>query len=446
MSSDARQLAFQALRAVQRGGYADVVLDRLLRQADLQPADRRLATELVYGSVRQQRTLDALVDQLGTKRLDQQPPDLRFLMHLGLYQLRYLSQVPAAAAVNTTVEIAKHNRLGRLAAVVNGMLRQYLRLAAQGDPLQLPADPLERLAVQYSYPTWILEVWRQQLDDAGVEQLCQALNQPPPLDLRVNLLRSTPEAVQTALAQAGIVAEPVPGVPQALRLQGSPGTISELPGFKEGWWTVQDSSAQLVSQVLDPRPGETVIDACAAPGGKTTHLAELMGDRGTIWACDRYPSRLRKVTQNLQRLGLQSVRLQAGDSRDLSQFRQQADRVLVDAPCSGLGTLNRHADARWRQTPDTARELAALQQEILAEAATWVKPQGHLVYATCTLNPLENESVVTAFLQAYPEWAIAPLPEGLPGAIAPEGWLKLWPHLHRMDGFFIAALRRQTAL
>ena len=333
MSSDARQLAFQALRAVQRGGYADVVLDRLLRQADLQPADRRLATELVYGSVRQQRTLDALVDQLGTKRLDQQPPDLRFLMHLGLYQLRYLSQIPASAAVNTTVEIAKHNRLGRLAGVVNGMLRQYLRLAAQGDPLQLPADPLERLAVQYSYPTWILEVWQQQLDDAGVEPLCQALNQPPPLDLRVNLLRSTPDAAQAALAQAGIVADPVPGVPQALRLQGSPGTISELPGFKEGWWTVQDSSAQLVSQVLDPQPGETVIDACAAPGGKTTHLAELMGDRGTIWACDRYPSRLRKVTQNLQRLGLQSVRLQAGDRRDLRQFRQQDDRVLVDAPC-----------------------------------------------------------------------------------------------------------------
>ncbi|WP_448562680.1 16S rRNA (cytosine(967)-C(5))-methyltransferase [Trichothermofontia sp.] len=497
--STARQTAFQILRAVQRGAFADVALDRELRQLsppeDRLPADiardHRLVTELVYGTIRRQRTLDFLIDQLATKPARQQPPDLRLILHLGLYQLTYLSHIPASAAVDTTVELAKANGFTGLAGFVNGLLRRYVRLQREreqetGDrrevlapgelarwprlPVALPTGAVERLGVVHSYPNWIIQVWLEQLGEVETERLCEWLNQTPVLDLRVNPLRASPAQVIETFADRGITAQPVTirhgdatyTLPQALRISGSEGAIPSLPGFAEGWWLVQDSSAQLVSHLLDPQPGETVIDACAAPGGKATHLAELMQDRGVVWACDRYPSRLRKIKQNAQRLGLRSLRLQAGDSRDLPQFVQQADRVLVDAPCSGLGTLHRHADARWRQTPDTVQALVQLQQELLEHAATWVKPGGVLVYATCTLHPAENEDIVTHFLATHPNWRLDPLPlrslstgelpsvslraspeeslSPLAAFVESAGWLKLWPHQMQMDGFFMARM------
>lgn len=447
MTQNPRQLALTTLRSIQQGAFADVALDRVLQNAEVGSLDRRLLTELVYGTVRRQRTLDALIDQLGKKRSEQQPPDLRRILHLGLYQLRYLDHIPPAAAVNTTVELAKQHGFAKLSGFVNGFLRQYLRLREQGgDPLQLPTQPVSRLGVLHSYPDWIIAIWLQQLGLAETEQLCQCLNQPPTLDLRINPLRTTIEAVAAAMTAAGKAVQPVPPLPQALRFLESPGPIQDLPGFAEGWWTVQDSSAQLVSYLVEPQSGQVVIDACAAPGGKTTHLAELILDQGKIWACDRRPSRLKKLQQNIQRLGLQSIHLCSGDSRDLPRFGRQADRVLVDAPCSGLGTLHRHADARWRQNPDTVQELAQLQGQLLDHTATWVKPGGMLVYATCTLNPVENETIIQQFLTNHPDWRLeSPEPKSpVAPFTTPQGWLKVWPQQHRMDGFFMARLRLKS--
>jgi 16S rRNA (cytosine967-C5)-methyltransferase len=247
------------------------------------------------------------------------------------------------------------------------------------------------------------------------------------------------------LQAAGVSVTRLPHLPQALRLTGSIGAIQNLPGYSAGWWTVQDSSAQLVSHVLDPQAGEVVIDACAAPGGKTTHIAELMQDRGTIWACDRTTSRLNKLKVNAERLQLRSIKICPGDSRSLTQFTNIADRVLLDAPCSGLGTLHRHADARWRQTPASVQELANLQKELLDRTATWVKPGGILVYATCTLHPLENERVVEWFLSSHSQWQIDPLPPNSPATpfSTTAGWLKVFPHQHQMDGFFMVRLKRR---
>lgn len=442
---NSRQVAFLALRAVHRGAYADAALDRVLRQTQLSDPDRRLVTELVYGSVRRQRSLDALIDQLGKKKAHQQPPDLRTILHLGLYQLRYQERIPASAAVNTTVGLAKENGFSGLTGFVNGLLRQYIRLAAQTvDPLQMPENPVERLGVLYSYPSWVVEVWLEQLGMAETEQLCEWMNQSPAIDLRVNPLRTNIEQVELAMHSSGILVRRVPHLPQALRLIGSTGSIQNLPGFNEGWWTVQDSSAQLVGHLLNPQPGEVVVDACAAPGGKTTHIAELMGDEGTVWACDRAASRLRKLKENTQRLQLQSIQLCIGDSRNLSQFKNSADRVLLDVPCSGLGTLHRHADARWRQTTESVQELSVLQGELLAQTSAFVKPSGVLVYATCTLHPLENEGVIQAFLAHHPTWRIDPPTSDSTVAafMTPEGWIKVWPHRHQMDGFFMVRLKK----
>ena len=444
VAQSSRQLAFLALRAVHRGAFADVAIDKTLSQTDLGAPDRRLLTELVYGSVRRQRTLDALIDQFATKQAQQQPIELRAILHLGLYQLRYLNQVPASAAVNTTVELAKHNGFSGLTGFVNGLLRQYLRQAElQPDPLHLPDDPIARLGVLHSYPDWIVKVWFEQLGLAATEQLCEWLNQPPHIDLRVNRLKASVDQVEAAMQAASILVDRVPGIPDALRLLQPVGAMQHLPGFNKGWWMVQDSSAQLVAYLVDPQPGDVVADACAAPGGKTLHLAELMQDHGQVEACDRTASRLKKLQQNAKRLGLQSIRICQGDSRHLPQFVGQCDRVLVDAPCSGLGTLHRHADARWRQSPESVQELATLQQELLQQTATWVKPGGSLVYATCTLHPSENEAVVQAFLAQHPNWQIEPpSPDTPPAAFAqPSGWVKLWPHQHKMDGFFMVRLR-----
>jgi len=443
MVHNARQLAFLALRAVAGGAFADIALDRVLT-AEISSNDRRLITELVYGSVRRQRTLDALIDQFAKKPAQQQPPDLRLILHLGLYQLRYLTHVPAAAAVDTTVELAKLNGLSGLTGFVNGLLRQYARQSTNQDCLRLPEDLVSRIGLQYSYPDWIVQLWLQQFGQVETEQLCAWFNQAPMIDLRVNPLRASLAQVEAAMQAADISPRRLLNLPQALRLPQGIGAIQNLPGFGEGWWTVQDGSAQLVSHLLDPQPGERVIDACAAPGGKTTHIAELMQDQGEIWAYDRYASRLRKLKENITRLQLSSIQIAVQDSRQ-RQDEQDVDRVLLDAPCSGLGTLHRHADARWRQTPQTVQELTQLQAELLAQAATWVKPGGVMVYATCTLHPAENEQILQQFLQGK-RWRIEPPPPDHPAAafVAPEGWVKLLPHQHHLDGFFMVRLRQAS--
>ena len=439
----ARQVALSVLQAVQGGAYADVALHRGLAKTELSERDRRFVTELVYGTVRQQRTLDTLIDRLGSRPAEKQPPKLLLILRLGLYQLRYL-QSPSAT-VNTSVELAKANQLGRLSGVVNGLLRQYLRLTEAGeDLLALPEDPVKALGIRYSYPDWVVNLWVQQVGLEEAEQLCQWLNQPPHLDLRVNQQQTTIATVQEAFAAVGIETQPIPGVANGLRLPYHRGAVTQFPGYGQGWWTIQDASAQLVGQLLDPQPGELVLDICSAPGGKATQLAELMGDTGTVWACDRTPSRLKKVRENCQRLRLSSLQIHTGDSRDLHPFYGRADRVLVDAPCSGLGTLNRHADARWRQNPSSMAALTQLQHELLWEGARCIKPGGSLVYATCTLNPAENEEVVKKFLKSHSGWMIQP-PQGQWVSqldAEPSGWIKVWPHRHQMDGFFMVKLQK----
>lgn len=439
VSSNPRHLALQVLLQVQAGAYTDVALHRHLAQGSPSGLDRSLVTELVYGTVRRQRTLDELISQLGRRSADQQPPLLRLILRLGLYQLRYLTTVPVAAAVHSTVELAKASGLGGLGGVVNAILRRYYRLSQQGDPLRLPDAPSRALAIGYSYPDWIVDLWIDQLGDGEAEELCGWFNRTPTLDLRVNRQRATVEQVQEAFHQAGLGSEPIPDLPWALRLVDSPGAITALPGYQAGWWSIQDASAQMVSEFLDPQPGEMVLDVCAAPGGKATHLAELMADQGQVWACDRTPSRLSKIKLNCDRLGLTSLRTQLADSTDLSQFHQRADRVLVDVPCSGLGTLHRHADARWRQNPENLTNLVPLQQALLTEAARCVKPGGVLVYSTCTLQPAENQAVVKAFLAQHPNWRIQP-PSLAPLGTELEGWIQVWPHRHHRDGFFMVKL------
>ena len=474
-----RQIAFLALREVhRRGAFADAALDRAFSNSQLNDLDRRLVTELVYGSVRRMRSIDFIIDKLATKKSSQQPPELRTILHLGLYQLEYLNQIPPSAAVNTTVQLAKENGFSGLSSFVNGLLRKYTRLTPPTPPyqsgaksvanspqqaetkttsnsppyqggaggglysLKLPENPVERLGILHSFPDWLVELWLEQIGETETEQLCEWFNQSPTIDLRINPLKSSIAQIETAFKSQNISVSRIPHLPQALRLNGTIGAIQNLPGYSEGWWTIQDSSAQLVTHLLGPQPGETIIDACAAPGGKTTHSAELMQDEGTIYACDKTASRLKKLKENADRLQMKSIKIHTGDSRHFPEFVNLADRVLLDAPCSGLGTLHRRADARWRHTPENIQQQSQLQSELLANAATFVKSGGVLVYATCTIHPLENETVIRSFLDSNPHWQIEPPTIDLPVQPSPEGWVKVWPHRNQMDGFFMVKLKQ----
>jgi 16S rRNA (cytosine967-C5)-methyltransferase len=431
-------LAWQVLLAVGGGAYADVALERELQRHPLEGADRALATELAYGAIRQRCLLDAWLDALGKVPAARQPPKLRWLLHLGLYQLLFSSRVPASAAVSTTVELAKRGKLGRLAPVANGLLRACGRRRAQAGPEPwdglgpLPGDPAEAFGLRNSLPAWLAQLALQWLPAPEAEAFGQACNQAPALDLRVNPLRTSRASLLEAFAAAGVEAAPLPDLPNGLTLLGRSGELRALPGYAEGHWCVQDRAAQAVGLLLAPQPGERILDACAAPGGKSTHLAELMGDQGEVWAVDRSEGRLRRVGVNAARLGLQSIHTLAADAAALAadkpEWRGSFDRILLDAPCSGLGTLARHADARWRITPEAIAELVVLQRQLLEALLPLLKPGGQVVYATCTVHPAENGELLDGFLADHFNWQRL------------QQWQR-WPEPSGGDGFFAALLQ-----
>lgn len=440
MELTARRLALKALERIAGGAYADVALHQVLQQQSLPAGDRALVTELVYGSVRQQRTLDTLIEGFCGKM---PPLRVQLVLRLGLYQLRYLDRIPSYAAVHSSVELVKEIGLGGFAPLVNGVLRRYTR--SPSDPLEDLTAPLplvSQLGCRYSFPDELVGAWLERFGKQECLALCEWFNRPPRLDLRLNPLRTTPEQLIADFAAAGYRLHPIPHLPQGLVLPHCGQSLSDLPGYAEGHWSVQDRAGQWVSHLLDPQPGEVVIDACAAPGGKTTHIAELMGDHGRVIACDRTPSRLRKLAQNRDRLGLRSIDIHPLDSATAEDFVEAGDRVLLDVPCSGTGTLHRHADSRWQPLKRRLAELVPLQAQLLANVSRWVKPQGVLVYATCSLDPAENELQIQQFLADHPQWHIEPPPADFPLQAAPEGWITLWPHRQDMDGFFMVRLRR----
>ena len=425
-------MAWRVLEAVGDGAYADLALDREFKRQPMPALDRAMATEISYGAIRMRRRLDGWIDRFGKVPAQRQPPRLRWLLHVGLQQLLAMDRVPASAAVSTAVELAKKERLASLAPVVNGLLRSAARAIAAGEQLPLPENPQARLALEQSWPDWLVQELWGCIGAERTQNLAKASNLTPSLDLRVNALRSTVDEVLAAFAQVGVLAAPLPDQAFGLTLLQRTGPLNELPGYREGLWCVQDRAAQTIAPLLDPKPGQRVLDACAAPGGKTTHLAELMADKGEVLAIDRSAVRLERLRENAQRLGLRSIRTEVADAVALDQLEQQGqlfDRVLLDVPCSGLGTLGRHADARWSLKAEMLAELVELQRQMLQQGAKLLAPGGRLVYATCTLHPAENQGQIQQFLQGQPQWQLL------------ETEQTFWPDAeHGGDGFYGALL------
>jgi 16S rRNA (cytosine967-C5)-methyltransferase len=430
-------------RVLTEGAFADLALEAELDHRRLGPRDAALATELVYGTLRWQRYLDWILAPHSRRRLDRLDPRVLAILRLTTYQLVFLDRVPAFAAVNDAVTLAGRGARSGVGAFVNAVLRSLARRGPGEREPRLPADPVEALAVRTSFPTWLAARWVARWGAGEAEALMRAMNERPPLTLRTNTRRTTREALAERLAaEHRVRTRPTPYAPEGLIVVEPAGAPSTWRPFADGQCVVQDEASMLVARLLEPAPGDTVADVCAAPGTKTTHLAQLMDDRGRVMAFDPQPARLGLVREAATRLGLSIVRTLDGPVEALApRFPAACDAVLVDAPCSNLGVLRRNPEVKWRRQAADLPAAAERQRAILDAAAGMVKPGGRLVYATCSLEPEENEEVARDFLAAHADFEVAS-PGTFPLPLEPDGRLRCLPHRHGTDGFTAVRFRR----
>ncbi len=443
--TQARILAVRVLERVERAGaYADLALGAALRGAGLSPRDRAFVTELVYGTLRWRGRLDALLRSCLDRSPDQLEALVTTLLRLGAYQIVFERSVPASAAVDQSVRCARALGAPRATGLVNAVLR---RLARTHTAIALPTlseDPLRHLVDALSIPEPVAQRWLERLSADEAAALARASNEVPPLVARVNPLRTSRDALLAELGTRLPDASPCRHAPLGIRL-GHLGFPGHDPAFLDGRFSIQDEASQLVVELLDPQPGERILDSCAAPGGKTCAIAERVGREGRVDAFDRHARRLGLVGRAARRLGLRNITTREVDGTQPLPEGPLYDRVLVDAPCSGLGTLRRNPDARWRFDARQVARLAELQAALLRRAAAVLRPGGVLVYSTCTLLREENEAAIESFLAESKDFAMAAR-DDLPHAVQPlldtEGFLQTWPHRDDTDGFFAARLER----
>jgi 16S rRNA (cytosine967-C5)-methyltransferase len=437
-----RETALTILCRTEEGVFVDAAL-ALARQR-LDARDSAFLLELVYGTLRNRALLDWTLNRFSAKPLDTTDAWTRNILRLAAYQMLFLDRVPVSAAVNTAVELAKAH--GNKHGYVNGLLRGLDRKRSTiGQPDH--ADPAQRMAIQYSHPLWLVRRWVARYGAEAAEALLRANNLPAPLTIRANTLKATQQSLRSALEAEGVTVAETDHAPAGLTILETPQWLRTLAAYRDGWFVVQDQAAQLISLLLSPQPGEFVLDACAAPGGKTTHLAELMQDRGAVVALELDKSRIVKIRENSRRLGMTSIATVQGDAT--SYHEGGYDRVLIDAPCSGLGVLRRHPDGRWNKTEQTVDEHASLQRRILENCSSLLKPRGTLVYATCTTEPAENDDVIDWFL-AGPGSSFRIddprplLPQAAAALVDSRGFFRTIPNAPAMDGFFGVRLVKKS--
>lgn len=452
----AREAALEVLVRVEEDrSYSNLLLNRTLQQYRLERQDAALATELVYGTIQRLNTIDYYLARFVAKGMDKLQPWVRALLRLGFYQLHYLTRIPDHAAVSEAVNIAKKRGHPGISGMVNGVLRNVSRRKAE---LVLPSDlpPVRRIALEHSHPEWMVRRWIDQYGEAACEAMCRANNEPPHTSVRVNRLRVTRDELIARLREAGLTAEPSPAAPDGVLVRGG-GNMALAPEYGAGLYSVQDESSMLVAEWVEPQPGQRVLDCCAAPGGKTAHMAEKMGDRGEIVACDVHEHKEKLVREQAERLGLRSIRTVVADARTLKErfAAESFDRILLDAPCSGLGVIRRKPDMKWAKSESEIAAVAEVQRELLEAVHPLLKPGGVLVYSTCTVERSENEEQIADFCRRHPEFAPdAPdVPQGTAQAdklrsLRPDalggGAVQILPSDYGSDGFFIARLTKRA--
>lgn len=429
------------------GAYSNIALNKYLEAGSLKELDRAFATELVYGIVKWRLTIDYVIRQFSDIRLKKISPWIMNILRLGAYQLLYMDKVPESAACNESSKLAAKYGHKASTGFVNALLRN---LAKNRENIKYPARDegiLQSLSVRYSHPEWMVERFIGLFGEDFTEKILDSNNAIPEFSVRTNTLRITRERLMEELANEKIEASAGRFAPEAVIIK-NPSSVSKLETFKKGLFQVQDESSMLVARILDPKPGEMILDACSAPGGKATHIAQLMENSGVVIARDIHGHKLVLVEQSASRLGINIIKTELNDAmiQDTAMIGR-LDRVLLDAPCTGLGIIRRKPDIKWTRESSDITEITGLQTKMIGIAAGYVKPGGILVYSTCTVLPEENRDMVKHFLQENREFYLDDIlpytPENLKNWVEEKGMLQLYPNRDGTDGFFIARLRRR---
>jgi 16S rRNA (cytosine967-C5)-methyltransferase len=443
-----------ALTLLLRGQETDLFPDRMLwdlyeKHPDIPSRDRAFIQQLLFGVYRWRSKIDWALEKCAHVPLKKLSIQTLSILRLGAFQLLFLDRVPPSAAVNESVKLAKSGPTPWTGGLINGILRTLSRILPS---LAFPAadDLRGYLTITQSHPLWLVNYWLKTLGSNETVALCEADNQIPPLNLRTNTLKiSREDLIDRLKRQVGQV-EPTSFSPVSLRVVQPQAPLHASELYLEGLFQIQDEASQLIAYLLDPQPGERVLDLCAGFGGKTTHLAQVMKTQGTILGVDFSSRKIRDLRKNALRLGISNIQVQTGDFLQPDFFKKHQpafDRILVDAPCSGWGVIRRHPDLKWRIRLEDSQRLAEQQIKFLQKAAGYLKPKGTLVYSTCTLCPVENEGVIERFLAGYPEFFLDSVAPYLPGTAKrladPRGFYYAWPHRHGTDGFFAARLIRR---
>ena len=426
----------------EKDSYAQIELKHALK--DVERIDKAFITEVFYGTLKYQLQIDYILNSYSKTKVKKMKPFIRNLLRMSVYQMLYLDKVPLSAAINEAFKLTKKRKMNGLSGFVNGILRTVDR-----NKDKLPYEDLRfkdiyaYMSIKYSIPEWIIKMWSESYDDVTVEEICKSLNTKAKVCIRVNTLKTDKESLAKELADKGVIVSQSHFIEDAMYLQKTDNIVG-IDSFNEGKWTVQDESAMLPSCILNPQSGETILDMCSAPGGKTMHMAAIMNNEGKIVACDIYEHKLELIQKNANRLGINIIETRLADNTNINtEFIGKFDKVLLDAPCSGLGILRRKPDLRLNKTPEELDEIVKIQEEIFNNAVRYLKKGGRLVYSTCSISRKENEDMVKKMLEKYPielEDITDVVPEILKKYVEDKGMLQILPYYADTDGFFIASL------
>lgn len=441
-----REIVLEVLLEItEQGMYSHIVLrDVLNKYQYLEKKERSFITRVTEGTLEHMMEIDYILDQFSKVKVKKMKPVIRNIMRSAVYQMKYMDSVPVSAACNEAVKLAVRKGFGSLRGFVNGVLRNVARNL---DQIEYPTEPRQRLSIQYSMPEWILNLWLKAYDSDIVEQMLQAFQRETPLTIRCNLRMVTPKQLKEHLEAEGVTVKVHPYLEYAFHISGFD-YLGDLESFQNGEFSVQDISSMLVSELAGPKEGDYVIDVCAAPGGKSLHMAEKLNGSGRVEARDLTEYKVGLIQENIERTGLSNVEAVQQDALIFDETSVgKADIVLADLPCSGLGVLAKKTDLKYKATKEGADSLAKLQREMLKNVQEYVKDEGKLVYSTCTINPAENMDNVHWFLNEYPEFELidihGSLCEELQKDVKENGCIQLLPGVHQSDGFFLACMKKR---
>lgn len=435
--ANARKTVLKLLTKLDKNSsYSNILLDDALAKSDLSVQDKKFASALFYGVLERRITLDAVIKKYSDRPADRLNVEIRNLLRMSIYQLCFMDSVPDSAAVNESVKLAKSNRNPAISGFVNGLLRSFIR-----DEKSLPKgkNKIENLSIQYSCPEWLVDKWLNEYDeDVTLSMLSTSIGQPP-TTIRVNNTKCKCKELYNDLIASGIGCEVNHTTDNALNIFSS-GAVEKLEQYKNGMFHVQDISSQLCCRVVDPIEGDTVLDICSAPGGKTFTLAEIMNNKGEVLAFDLHENRVRLIKKGAERLGLSIVSSEVNNGKVFNEKLPLADKVLCDVPCSGLGVIRRKPEIKYKN-PEDFENLPEIQYNILSTSSKYVKTDGIIVYSTCSLSRAENDDVVNRFLQDNPDFEPVQLDEQIFGKDC-DFKISITPDKFNSDGFFIAKMIR----